>query len=173
MAVNGIPQYPINTRPQNLSMGVASAAIPVLRIPAMSTAAAISRAKSIGQYKTTFGGMLKQALSPFALLKSTLIGGVISFGVAGISNFMALRQGNLTQNQFLANTVADGLAYMAAGTIGSVVGGVLGSLIPIPFIGTALGIGAGALLGGLIGKMYDEQVSPQFRQQVEAQLFSQ
>lgn len=34
--------------------------------------------------------------------------------------------------------------------IGSIAGGVVGTAIPIPIVGTAIGVGVGATLGGVV-----------------------
>ncbi|MNX69199.1 hypothetical protein D3C86_1004110 [compost metagenome] len=136
----------------------------------MRQAAAISSAKAGGAYQTTFGGMLKQILSPFGLLKTAGLSALLSFPLAAFSNYGDLTHGNITKKQFAVNTVADGFAYTVSGTLGSVVGAVVGTLIPIPFLGTALGILGGVAVGSLLGKLYDEQVRPHFRANVDSTL---
>lgn len=179
MAVNlkgPVASYPINSRPAIPSLGIAAGAPALVRIPQMRQAAAAAKAERMaasqagmgGAAKATFGGVLRQVLSPLGLLKTTGISALISFPLAAISNFMDLKQGNLTQKQFVVNTVADGFAYTAAGTMGSLVGAVVGSLIPIPFLGTALGMLGGLAVGSLLGKLYDDAVRPHFRQTVDA-----
>lgn len=170
--LNGPVAYPPNSRPAAQSLGLAAGAPAVIRVPQIRQAAAISSAKAGGVFKSSFGGILKQVLSPFGLLKTTGISALISFPLAAISNFLDLQQGNLTQKQFMVNTLADGAAYTAVGTLSSLVGALLGTLIPIPFLGSVIGMGAGLLVGGLLGKLYDDQVKPGFRQSVESTMTS-
>lgn len=165
-----VVSYPPNSRPAPPAMGLAAGAPAAVRIPQMRQAAAVSTLKAGGAYQTTLGGMIKQILSPFALVKTAGLSALISFPLAAFSNFQDLQQGNLTRKQFAVNTVADGFAYTAAGTLGSVVGAVVGTLIPIPFLGTALGMLGGIAVGSLLGKLYDEQVRPHFRANVDTTL---
>ncbi|HEY9856421.1 MAG TPA: hypothetical protein V6D05_11830 [Stenomitos sp.] len=171
MAVNlGSPAiaYPPNSRPQSPSYGMAAGAPAVVRVPQMRSAAALSSAKGGGLYKPSFGGTLRQLLSPFSFVKTAGISALFSFPLAAISNFMDMQQGNLTQKQFMVNTVADGFAYTATGTLSSMVGALVGTLIPIPFLGTMIGMLGGVAVGALLGKLYDDQVRPHFRQNVES-----
>lgn len=173
MAVNlGSPAvaYPPNSRPPSPSYGMAAGAPAIVRVPQMRSAAALSSAKAGGLYKPTFGGTLRQLLSPFSFVKTAGISALISFPLAAISNFMDMQQGNLTQKQMVVNTVADGFAYTATGTVASMVGALVGTLIPIPFLGTMIGMLGGVAVGALLGKLYDDQIRPQFRQNVESSM---
>lgn len=166
-----VVSYPPNSRPAAPPpVGLAAGAPAAVRIPQMRQAAAISSAKAGGMYQTTFGGVLKQILSPFSLFKTAGLSALLSFPLAAFSNFQDLQQGNLTKKQFAVNTVADGFAYTVSGTLGSVVGAVVGTLIPIPFLGTALGMLGGIAVGSLLGKLYDDQVRPHFRANVDSTL---
>lgn len=162
--------YPPNSRPPSPSYGMAAGAPAVVRIPQMRSAAALSSAKAGGLYKAGMGGTLRQLLSPFSFVKTAGISALISFPLAAISNFMDMQQGNLTQKQFMVNTVADGFAYTATGTLASMVGALVGTLIPIPFLGTMIGMLGGVAVGALLGKLYDDQIKPQFRQNVESSM---
>lgn len=167
--------YPPNSRPASPAAGLLAGAPAIVRIPQMrqnailrlSKAASLSTAPG-GVIKPTFMSVLREVLSPTNFLKTTGISALISFPLAAISNFLNLQQGNLTQKQFLVNTVADGCAYTVAGTLSSLVGAVVGSLIPIPFLGTAIGMAGGLAVGALLGKLYDEQVRPHFQETVSA-----
>lgn len=177
MAVNlntSVVSYPPNSRPAAPAAGLLSGAPAVLRIPQMrqnaslrlSKAAASFSAPPGGIIKPSFASVLRQAISPINFLKTAGISALFAFPLAAISNLMNLQQGNLTQKQFLVNTVADGCAYTVSGTLASLVGAVIGSLIPIPFLGTAIGMAGGLAVGALLGKLYDDQVRPQFQQTV-------
>ncbi len=162
--------YPPNSRPPAPKLGMAAGAPAIVRVPQMRSAAALSSAKAGGLYKPSLGGTFRQLLSPFSFVKTAGISALISFPLAALSNFLDLQQGNLTQKQFMVNTVADGFAYTATGTAASMVGALVGSLIPIPFLGTMLGMLGGVAVGALLGKLYDDQIKPQFRQTVESSM---
>ncbi|MDJ0358965.1 hypothetical protein [Rhodococcus sp. H29-C3] len=49
-----------------------------------------------------------------------------------------------------AAIVTEGTAAAGGYLVGSVAGGVVGTFIPIPVVGTAIGVGVGAALGGLV-----------------------
>lgn len=180
MAVNlntPVAPYPPNSRPAAPAAGLLAGAPAVLRIPQMRQNASLRLSKAAaasfsappgGIIKPSFASVLRQVISPVNFLKTTGISALFAFPLAAISNFLNLQQGNLTQKQFLVNTVADGCAYTVSGTLASLVGAVIGSLIPIPFLGTAIGMAGGLAVGALLGKLYDDQVRPQFQQTVSA-----
>lgn len=173
MAVNlGSPAvaYPPNSRPPAPKLGMAAGAPAIVRVPQMRSAAALSSAKAGGLYRPSIAGTFKQLLSPFSFVKSAGISALLSFPLAALSNFMDLQQGNLTQKQFIVNTVADGFAYTATGTVASMAGALVGTLIPIPFLGTMIGMLGGLAVGALLGKLYDDNIKPQFRQNVESSM---
>ncbi|MNX92067.1 hypothetical protein D3C86_1241880 [compost metagenome] len=92
---------------------------------------------------------------------------VISALLSGVSNLYELMTGKVKPMQAAGNFVADTAAYTGIGAAATTVGGMIGSLIPIPFLGTALGIAAGAGVGLLLGKFYEDKVRTSFSGQVQ------
>lgn len=91
----------------------------------------------------------------------------ISALLSGVSNLYELMTGKVKPMQAAGNFVADTAAYTGIGAASTTVGGIIGSLIPIPFLGTALGIAAGAGVGLLLGKFYEDKVRTSFSGQVQ------
>ncbi|MBI6545250.1 MAG: hypothetical protein HY692_00560 [Cyanobacteria bacterium NC_groundwater_1444_Ag_S-0.65um_54_12] len=87
-----------------------------------------------------------------------------NFAIAGLmsifTNTIDWVRGKATGTQFFAGTVADTLAYTGIGAGATMLGGMLGSIIP--GIGTIVGMGVGAIAGFLGGKLYEDNVRPSF-----------
>jgi hypothetical protein len=83
-----------------------------------------------------------------ALKRNFLFAGITS----AISNGIAYFTGKATGKQAASGFVADTGAYTAIGSASTFAGAALGTLIPIPFVGTAIGIAAGMGLGYLYEK---------------------
>ncbi|MNL21512.1 hypothetical protein D3C87_1428060 [compost metagenome] len=110
-------------------------------------------------------GTLSGGLKSFVgALKSNF---AISALLSGVSNLYELMTGKVKPMQAAGNFVADTAAYTGIGAASTTVGGIIGSLIPIPFLGTALGIAAGAGVGLLLGKFYEDKVRTKFSGQVQ------
>lgn len=105
-----------------------------------------------GRFSGAFGGVF-QTIGK-ALKANFLTSALLS----GISNLYELATGKVKPMQAAGNFVADTAAYTAIGATATTIGGFLGSLIPIPFVGTALGIG----IGLLAGKLYEDHVRSKF-----------
>jgi len=91
------------------------------------------------------GNAFKNALSTFgAALKSNFL---VSALVSGVTNVIDVATGAATPQRAMATFVADTAAYTGIGAASTTIGALLGSLIPIPFVGTALGIAVGMGLG--------------------------
>ncbi len=105
-----------------------------------------------GRFSGAFGGVF-QTIGK-ALKANFLTSALLS----GISNVYELATGKVKPMQAAGNFVADTAAYTAIGATATTIGGFLGSLIPIPFVGTALGIG----IGLLAGKLYEDHVRSKF-----------
>ena len=178
MAINSTPAaipYPPNTRPPRPEAGLLAGAPALVRIGQMRQNASLRLSQDAwkvnpfnppagGTMRPTFGSILREVISPTNFLKTMGLSALLSFPLAAIADFMDLRQGNITQQQFVTDTITDGCAYTLTGTLSSLVGAVVGSLIPIPFVGTAIGMAGGVLLGSLLGKLYDDQIRPQLTQ---------
>lgn len=96
------------------------------------------------------GGALKNALGMFVgALKSNFL---VSAVVSGATNVLDVVTGKETPKQAIATFAVDTAAYTGIGATSTVIGAALGSLIPIPFVGTLLGIAAGMGLGYLYEK---------------------
>lgn len=175
MAVNlNASPYPPNVRPQMKTppLGVAgAAATPVVRIGQMVKSANMNASFGAGMItKAGMFGKLAQALNPMGLLKSGVVGALISFPLAAIQNFMDLKAGNVTEKQFFAATVADGAAYTAAGVAGTTIGALVGSVVPVA--GTFIGMVVGGLVGMGLSAFYEGQFKAKMRQEVEAAMYS-
>lgn len=104
----------------------------------------------VGGAISGIGGALKQGLGMFVgALKSNFL---ISAAVSGVTNLVDVVRGQTTPKKALATFAADTAVYTGIGATSTMIGAALGSLIPIPFVGTALGIAAGMGLGFLYEK---------------------
>jgi hypothetical protein len=106
--------------------------------------------------KGIFGGGFR---SFFSALKTNF---VVSAVLSGISNIYELATGKTKPLQAAGNFIADTATYTGIGAASTTIGGLVGSLIPIPFLGTALGVAAGAGVGLLLGKLYEDNVRTNF-----------
>ncbi|MEB3186326.1 MAG: hypothetical protein VKP72_02675 [bacterium] len=106
--------------------------------------------------KGIFGGGFR---SFFSALKTNF---VVSAVLSGISNIYELATGKVKPLQAAGNFIADTATYTGIGAAATTIGGLVGSLIPIPFLGTALGVAAGAGVGLLLGKLYEDNVRTSF-----------
>lgn len=96
------------------------------------------------------GSALKSGLNMWVgALKSNF---VISALVSGVTNLVDVARGEITPKKAIATFAVDTAAYTGIGATSTVIGATLGSLIPIPFVGTALGIAAGIGFGYLYEK---------------------
>lgn len=105
-----------------------------------------------GRFSGSFGGVFQ---SIGKALKANFLTSAL---LSGVSNLYELMTGKVKPMQAAGNFVADTAAYTAIGATATTIGGFLGSLIPIPFVGTALGIG----IGLLAGKLYEDHVRAKF-----------
>lgn len=85
-----------------------------------------------------------------ALKRNFLFAGLTS----AVSNGLAYFTGKATGKQAVSGFVADTGAYTAIGSASTFAGAALGTLIPIPFVGTLVGIAAGMGLGYLYEKKF-------------------
>jgi len=114
-------------------------------------------AASIGNsVKGAFGGLFRNLPG---LIKSNF---AVSAILSGVSNLYEMATGKVKPLQAAGNFVADTAAYTGIGVAATSVGAMIGSLIPIPVVGTLLGAGVGALGGLLLGKFYEEKVRDNF-----------
>ena len=97
---------------------------------------------------------LKNAVSVgFQAAKGALKRNFIFAGItSAVSNGIAYFTGKATGKQAVSGFVADTGAYTAIGSASTFAGAALGTLIPIPFVGTVVGIAAGMGLGYLYEK---------------------
>lgn len=89
------------------------------------------------------------------LKRNFLFAGITS----AITNGLAFATGKATGKQALSGFVADTGAYTVIGSASTFAGAAIGTLIPIPFVGTAIGIVAGMGLGYLYEKMFRPQLT--------------
>jgi len=133
----------------------------------IATAGAQSIGGSIGgTVKGAFGGLFRNLPG---LIKSNF---VVSAILSGVSNLYEMATGKVKPLQAAGNFVADTAAYTGIGVAATSVGAMIGSLIPIPVVGTLLGAGVGALGGLLMGKFYEEKVRDKFSGTVQQSIQS-
>jgi hypothetical protein len=119
--------------------------------------AAAGVGSSIGNtVKGAFGGLFRNIPG---LIKSNF---VVSAILSGVSNIYEMATGKVKPLQAAGNFVADTAAYTGIGVAATSVGAMIGSLIPIPVVGTLLGAGVGALGGLLLGKFYESNIRDKF-----------
>lgn len=85
-----------------------------------------------------------------AALKSNFL---VSAVVAAVSDGIGLVTGKLSAKRALTSFGVDTLAYTGIGATATTIGATLGTLIPIPFVGTLLGVAAGFGIGLLYEKL--------------------
>ncbi|MNK69654.1 hypothetical protein D3C87_890470 [compost metagenome] len=128
---------------------------------------ATASASSIGgTVKGAFGGLFRNLPG---LIKSNF---VVSAILSGVSNLYEMATGKVKPLQAAGNFVADTAAYTGIGVAATSVGAMIGSLIPIPVVGTLLGAGVGALGGLLLGKFYEEKIRDKFSGTVQQSIQS-
>lgn len=79
----------------------------------------------------------------------------------GIGNVISSNVGNLLQSNPLASKTTGIVSSVAKSGIGKLIGGTLGSAIPIPGVGTALGSLVGGGVGKLVGGLFGKKKKPQ------------
>lgn len=114
-----------------------------------------------GSVKGAFGGLFRNIPS---LIKSNF---AVSAILSGVSNLYEMFAGKVKPMQAAGNFVADTAAYTGIGVAATSVGALVGSLIPIPVVGTLLGAGVGALGGLLLGKFYETNIRDSFSGSVQ------
>lgn len=99
-----------------------------------------------GKIGSAFGNAMKTFGK--ALKSNFLVAGVMSL----IGNGIELATGKVSAKRAITGVGVDTLAYTGIGASATTIGAMLGSLIPIPFVGTLLGVAAGLGLGVLYEK---------------------
>lgn len=89
------------------------------------------------------------------LKRNFLFAGITS----AVTNGLAFMTGKATGKQAVSGFVADTGAYTVIGSASTFAGAAIGTLIPIPFVGTAIGIAAGMGLGYLYEKMFRKNLT--------------
>ncbi len=89
------------------------------------------------------------------LKRNFLFAGITS----AVTNGLAFMTGKATGKQAVSGFVADTGAYTVIGSASTFAGAAIGTLIPIPFVGTAIGIAAGMGLGYLYEKMFRKKLT--------------
>ncbi|MNR80371.1 hypothetical protein D3C72_110940 [compost metagenome] len=106
-----------------------------------------------GGVSRAFDALKDAANAGFQAAKGALKRNFIFAGItSAISNGISYFTGKATGKQAVSGFVADTGAYTAIGSASTFAGAALGTLIPIPFVGTAIGIAAGMGLGYLYEK---------------------
>lgn len=94
--------------------------------------------------------------SVLGALKSNAL---VAAAVSGLTNGISFLTGKTSGQRAASNFVVDTGAYTAIGASSTLVGAALGTLIPIPFVGTAIGLAAGMGLGYLYEKTLRQPLS--------------
>lgn len=98
------------------------------------------------------GSAFRNAFGVFkGALKSNFL---VAAAVSGVTNALDVIRGQSTPQRAIATFAADTAVYTGIGAASTTIGALLGSLIPIPFVGTALGIAVGMGLGFLYEKTF-------------------
>ena len=110
------------------------------------------------------GSAVSGALNTFmGALKSNAL---VAAAVSGITNGISFLTGKTSGQRAASNFVVDTGAYTVIGASSTMVGAALGSLIPIPFVGTAIGLAAGMGLGYLYEKTLRKPMSDKLAETV-------
>ena len=138
------------------SLGMTTEAAAMKLGEATAKAAASTEATAVTQAATKTG-----AKGWFGKIFGGAKGNFIVAGIFSLaSNAIQLAQGKMSVKQFVALTVMDtgayGLIGMGSAAAGGAIGAAVGTLIPIPFVGTALGFLAGLGIGFLGGMIYEK-----------------
>lgn len=120
------------------------------------------------------GGFLSGSYSSGGMLqgtRSTIEGGirtlpkalsgsfVFSALMSGVTNLLELFRGQKSPLQALGGFCADTVAYTGIGATATMIGGLLGSFVPV--LGTLIGVAAGAGISFLLGSLYEKHARPQ------------
>lgn len=104
----------------------------------------------VGGAVSGVGNAIKQGLGAFVgALKANFL---ISAAVSAVTNLADVVMGKTSPQKAIATFAVDTAAYTGIGATSTMIGAALGTLIPIPFVGTALGVAAGIGLGFLYEK---------------------
>jgi len=110
------------------------------------------------------GSAVSGALNTFmGALKSNAL---VAAAVSGITNGISYLTGKTSGQRAASNFVVDTGAYTVIGASSTMVGAALGTLIPIPFVGTAIGLAAGMGLGYLYEKTLRKPMSDKLAETV-------
>lgn len=110
--------------------------------------------------KNALGTGFQAAVS--GLKRNFLFAGITS----AVTNGLAFATGKATGKQAVSGFVADTGAYTVIGSASTFAGAAIGTLIPIPFVGTAIGIAAGMGLGYLYEKMFRPRLTSTVQQAI-------
>ncbi|MEB3299465.1 MAG: hypothetical protein VKO21_08280 [Candidatus Sericytochromatia bacterium] len=182
MAING-PSSPVSPFANTDMHGGMRVAVPVIQsakaLGAARDAFHLSRAGAEATRAMMHGGVevaggifsgIGSAISTSlrslpGLLKS-------NFALAGLmsvfTNALDLFSGRSSFTKFIANSAGDTVAYTGIGATATMVGGLVGSLVP--GVGTVLGIGVGALFSYFAGKFYENRVRSGLNSAIQGQL---
>ncbi len=106
-----------------------------------------------GGASRAFDALKDAASAGFQAAKGALKRNFIFAGItSAISNGIDYFTGKATAKRAVSGFVTDTGAYTAIGSASTFVGAALGTLIPVPFVGTAIGIAAGMGIGYLYEK---------------------
>ena len=149
------------------ALGAARDAFQLSRAGADATRAMVAGGTGLG------GGFFSGIGSAISTSLRTLPGLLKSnFALAGLmsvfTNAIDLFSGRSSFTKFVANTAGDTVAYTGIGATATMVGGLVGSLVP--GIGTIVGIGVGALFSYFAGKFYENKVRPSLNGAIQGQL---
>lgn len=141
-ALTKIGFYIDNARTLVADAGTSAAKGAVTEVAATTTTTAVKETAKKGFFRTLLSG----AKGNF------VVAGVFSL----VGNTVSLCQGKMNLKQFVGLTALDTLAYGSIGWGSAAAGAAIGSFIPVPFVGTAVGFLVGLGIGIGAGMVYDK-----------------
>ncbi|HEY9856935.1 MAG TPA: LysM peptidoglycan-binding domain-containing protein [Stenomitos sp.] len=113
-----------------------------------------------GAVSNAFQSLKNAASAGFEAAVSGLKRNFLFAGItSAVTNGIAFATGKATGKQAVSGFVADTGAYTVIGSASTFAGAAIGTLIPIPFVGTAIGIAAGMGLGYLYEKLFRKNLT--------------
>lgn len=138
-------------------MRTTNAAVQGFRNSASNVVALEGGVTAGGSAVNAIGSTLSSGLKSLpSLLKSNVVVAAIGSAITGVIDLFRGEK----PTKVAANFLADTAAYTGIGATATMIGGMVGSLVP--GIGTIIGIGVGALVGLGLGKLYEGNVRSKF-----------
>jgi hypothetical protein len=113
---------------------------------------------SVGTRQSLLNAIKKPSILPTAgrLAKGSYVGAAISGVFSGVTNYQAYQSHQISGSRAIGNTVSDAVGGGGAAMAGMYIGGIVGTAIPIPVVGTVAGAAVGFVVGAGVGYVYDK-----------------